>query len=275
MASPIIKLRVGNVVMKNPAKLRKKILDKGAEIIDRRIRGVERKMTEIASNLIYKSLYRSNVISALLGANNGDTGGDDLPAEFGLTASEARAGADAIVEYMSNPSNMLARTNPEVSPRAANTRLNLTLTYLPRTYRADLASLPEGHHPSKVDGSGEDIPWISWMVYNPSSQVVIPDYAIIYGVDGGLVNRSRSGEALMVPEMFDVTRRGKGFSKITTNEKNPLLDIYENRFPWTLPKIVIPVRSSNWITDIILDPGFKTRMINTIVNTIKSYVKRK
>jgi hypothetical protein len=268
MGKFIIDLKKGSVRFKNPHVFNNALTRQAKQLAARRVNRIKTTIIEKVRRLIYQSISESDVIKALLGANYGEEDGSDLPAEFGLTTQDAQEGVNAILSYLIDPSNIRMRDLSDrvstsfISGTGKTTTIPINIQYLPGNYKQALSDLPEGSHPSRVDGSGYSIEWIAWMLNNPK-MIAVPA-RIIYLADGSkLRDVSRSTRAIMIT---------KNLQPGPMNEDTASPEGY--MASWMMPSLVLPVKKSNWIADILLDERFKAMVAKTVAKTAADVIGR-
>lgn len=218
------------IVSKRAASLLKRV------IADKIKKGVR----QVVIDTFMKHLKESPILHALVGAESGDQRGADLQAEFGLDQITANAAVGQILATMNDL--RLIRVKPIGTQRARSALIEIEITgFDDGLYKSKLLSIPEGSYTSPR--SGEQVPWMSWLLSTANS--MIPGYGIAFDEDVVELDTSRSGRAVM-----------------TSNERKA--NLADGRFPYLLPKKYVSVRGDDFIQDILIDRKFKKQVRDNI-----------
>ena len=193
--------------------LKNKLQRKAAPRIRRKINQIRSRLLKQAVRLFKEALNQSEIIEALKGFNEGSETGDDLVAEFGLTNTQGRIAAKAIIDTF-DESFFSVRVASDAKPRSL--QLKVVISGLdPAKYKPAIKNIPGGSYISPK--SQITIPWIEWLIDIPFN-VISTRHDIIYDLNTKQISRSRSKRALMIRSQaayqlssFIGDRRGDNF----------------------------------------------------------------
>lgn len=230
---------------------------------DARIDRTQETIENLVKRQIRREVSRSRVVKALINPNIG-VSGEDLPAEFGLTASQAQNAVDQILDIVESTCSVVIEQG-EVTRENGFPSLSVKITakFLdPKDYEDRFSGKPFVYKSARFTRSGNrkkngissTIRWMHWVLNaNRGDSVIyedlvnIAEYGIAYGLPADVYAKySRSGRALMIKK--DSPRNsGKKYKS------------------YTMPRLIKPkAGSQNFIDEIINDKIFR-RNIDTFV----------
>lgn len=269
-----------------------------ARYFEKRKNSLDKKIKQDIKGIIAEFFKRNKVYQALV---NPDIGvlGEDLPAEFGLTDSEAKITAGSIINKLVECFELDLQNKNTIDPRKS--RFEPGLKYLwPSMYEdwfidslkynqvEGLKKLPKftgksakNKNQKRKDriselteqGGGYIIHYGKWMM-NPRSRSVLledlPDignYGICYDLKGGEIGYSKSGRALM-KKFRDVKNK-------ETGEKESKLDPRVTHFPYEIPAVLKPYAGEkNFVSSVAHLESFQNKIFKSMISNISKEINK-
>ena len=208
--------------------------------------------------MLTKAIENSRVYKGLIGDLKSFGDGYDLQAEFGLTDDMAKVAVDKMVEILTAENYIHVDIRPQKT--AKTWKIEIIINVLdPEDYEDRLKNRKEFSY-TNTGGSKQyrnfRVEWMRWILEGVSN--ILGNFGITYigeASDVSLKSHEAGGKLGQIEVNFSRSKR----ALMTKNEQ------ISSRFPYTIPKLVIPAgKADNFIDEIR----------NNILDDIKEYVQK-